>query len=235
MSSRRVPNPIPSARRGFSLVEMLITLTVLATVMIVLMTVMYSAQRSKAATTNQVESTQGARIAMDMMARDLRSAGYGVDLDWTALPQPPIAYVDSLTVLINADMSPWPDSLPGHPMGIPQAYRPDGLPRPFQLNGTTWQPPIKYRRGAEVVRWTLDANNDGAVNASDWTVPRTSACAGAATSIAAMVATPAIIATCWRVHSTPRTTRRPRGRLSGALGADDRFSVCTPHSLFPAP
>ena len=171
MSSRRVPNPIPSARRGFSLVEMLITLTVLATVMIVLMTVMYSAQRSKAATTNQVESTQGARIAMDMMARDLRSAGYGADLDWTALPQPPIAYVDSLTVLINADMSPWPDSLPGHPMGIPQAYRPDGLPRPFQLNGTAWQPPIKYRRGAEVVRWTLDANNDGAVNASDWTVP----------------------------------------------------------------
>src|SRR5438093_1038542 len=149
MSSRRVPNPIPSARRGFSLVEMLITLTVLATVMIVLMTVMYSAQRSKAATSNQVESTQGARIAMDMMARDLRSAGYGADLDWLAAPQPPIAYIDSLTVLINADMSPWPDSLPGHPMGVPQAYQPAGLPKPCPPNGPV--PPGKLADIARVV------------------------------------------------------------------------------------
>lgn len=42
-------------RRGFTLVELMITLTVLAAVMVVLMTVMYAAQRSKTATSNRVE------------------------------------------------------------------------------------------------------------------------------------------------------------------------------------
>lgn len=157
-------------RRGFTLVELMITLTVLAAVMVVLMTVMYAAQRSKTATSNRVESTQGARIAIDMMARDLRCAGYGADLDYVASPQPPIAYIDSLQVLINANMRPWPDAAPGNPMGSPQAYEPTGAPKPFPLNGTSWQPPIKYTGGAEVVRWTLDTNNDGNVDSLDWTV-----------------------------------------------------------------
>ena len=86
--------------------------------MVVLMTVMYAAQRSKTATSNRVESTQGARVAIDMLTRDLRSAGYGADLDW-GTPQPPIAYIDSLQVLINANLYPWPDSLPGRPLGVP--------------------------------------------------------------------------------------------------------------------
>ncbi len=168
-------HPRPGAatpdRRGFTMIELLITLTVLAAVMVVLMTVMYAAQRSKTATSNRVESTQGARIALDLMARDLRSAGYGADLDWVGAPQPPIAYIDSLQVLINANLYPWPDSLPGRPMGVPQAYQPTGWPRPAPLNGTAWQPPIKYRRGAEVIRWTLDVNNDGKADSLDWQDP----------------------------------------------------------------
>src|SRR5262245_9621815 len=112
--------------RGFTLVELMITLTVLAAVMIVLMTVMYAAQRSKTTTANRVESTQGARIAVDMMARDLRSAGYGADTDPIPgiAPQPPIAYIDSLQVLINANLVPFPDSLPSLVGGTPQAYQP---------------------------------------------------------------------------------------------------------------
>ena len=123
----------PKHASGFSLVELMITLTVLAAVMVSLMTIMHIAQRSKSTTSDQIESMQGARIAIDMMARDLRSAGYGADLDWVAAPQPPIAYVDSLTVLINADMAPWPDSLPGVRKGVPQAYQPTGNPKPFPL------------------------------------------------------------------------------------------------------
>src|SRR5262245_27295228 len=82
---------------GLAWVELVIILTVLAAVMIVLMTVMYAAQRSKTTTSNRIESTQGARIAVDMMARDLRSAGYGADTDpiFGVPPQPPIAYIDS--------------------------------------------------------------------------------------------------------------------------------------------
>ena len=49
---------------GFTMIELMITLTVLAAVMVVLMTVMYAAQRSKTATSNRIESAQGARIAL---------------------------------------------------------------------------------------------------------------------------------------------------------------------------
>lgn len=162
--------PRATDRRGFTMVELMITLTVLAAVMVVLMTVIYAAQRSKVATSNRLESTQSARIAMDMLTRDLRSAGYGADLDY-GTPQPPIAYIDSLQVLINANLYPWPDAPPGLPVGVPQAYQPTGWPRPRPLDGTAWQPPIKYRRGAEVIRWTLDVNNDGKADSLDWTDP----------------------------------------------------------------
>lgn len=161
------PRPCATDRRGFTLIELMITLTVLAAVMVVLMTVMYAAQRSKTSTANRVESTQGARVALDMLARDLRSAGYGADID-AATPQTPIAYIDSLQVLLCANLYPFPDSLPDHPMGVPHAYDPAGWPRPAPLNGTAWQPPQKYRRGAEIVRWTLDVNNDGKADSLDW-------------------------------------------------------------------
>src|SRR6185295_14226306 len=136
-------------RRGFTLVELMITLTVLAVVMVVLMTVMYAAQRSKASTTNNIEAAQSARAAMDMIARDLRSAGYAADIDY-ATPQPAIAYIDSLQVLINANLDPYPDTTGRNKP--PFAYNPASTPKPFPLNGTTWAPPIRYRSGAEVVR-----------------------------------------------------------------------------------
>src|SRR5215470_14187788 len=136
-------------RRGFTLIELMITLTVLAVVMVVIMTVMYAAQRSKQATSNRVESAQAARAAMDLMTTDLRSAGYGVDLDYTPLPQPAIAYIDSMQVLLSSNMDPYPDSSAVH--RAPLAYNPNGTPKPFPLNGTPWQPPIRYRSGAEVI------------------------------------------------------------------------------------
>lgn len=151
---------------GFTLVELMITLLVLAAVVVVLSTVMFAASRAKVSSSNSVESSQAARVAMDMIARDLRSAGYGADRDYVAQPQNPIAYIDSLQVLINEDLNPYPDTLSAG-KGIPLAYNPAGAVKPFPLNGTSWAPPIRYRTGAETVRWTLDLNNDGTVDASD--------------------------------------------------------------------
>jgi len=160
----------PAARRrsasiGFTLVELTVTLVVLGIVVVSIMAVLYGATRSKTSTINELESTQAVHTALDMMARDLRSAGYGADLDYTVKPQPAIAYVDSLQVLINANEKPYPDTAAVRVP--PLAYDPGGNPRPFPLNGTAYAPPIKYRTGAETIRWTLDANNDGAVDASD--------------------------------------------------------------------
>src|SRR6266545_4228512 len=154
-----------STSAGFTLVELLVTLVVLAIVVISIMAVMYGANRSKTATINQLESAQAAHTALNMMARDLRSAGFDADMDYAALPQPGIAYIDSLQVLINANMKPYPDTTAVR--APPLAYNPVGNPRPFPLTGTSYQPPIRYRTGAETIRWTLDANNDGAVNATD--------------------------------------------------------------------
>ena len=146
--------------RGFTLVELMITLMVLAVVMVVLTMVMYSASHNKVAVNNRVESEQAARVALDMMARDIRSAGFGADRS-NVPPQPPIAYVDSMEILINANFS--------GDIGTRDttAYDPNGAPKPFPLNATSWTPPIKFRTGAETVRWTLDVNNDGAVTSGD--------------------------------------------------------------------
>ena len=148
--------------RGFTLTELLITLVVLAIVVVVLTVVMYTAAHNKTAIASRLEASQAARVAVDMMARDLRSAGYGADVDYGALPQPPIAYVDSLQVLINANF------IGDNGVRDTVAYNPAGDPKPAPLAGTSpWAPPIKYRTGAEVVRWTLDADNNGVVDAAD--------------------------------------------------------------------
>lgn len=165
----RLPARTRSAPRGFTLVELMVTLVVMGVVMISLMAVMYGTIRSKTATTNQLESVQAVRAGLDMLTRDLRSAGYGADLDYNPQPQPSIAYIDSSQVLINANLQPYPDGASGHTP--PLAYDPSGSPRPFPLNGTPYAPPIRYRSGAEVVRWTLDVNNDGVVDGDDLSSP----------------------------------------------------------------
>jgi len=152
--------------RGFTLVELMITVMLLAVVLITLTTVMYSASRSKTLTANNIEASEAGRVALDMVARDLRSAGYGADLDYTARPQTPIAYVDSMQVLIHANLEPYPDAASGGHIS-PLAYNPNGSPQPRPLAGTEWTPPIRYRTGAEIIRWTLDLDNDGQVDAAD--------------------------------------------------------------------
>src|SRR5437879_3237144 len=122
MSERRERTSSP----GFSMVELLITLVVLAVVVLALTGVMMAASHSKQSTTNLAESSQAARVATDLIARDLRSAGYGADLDYAGNPQPPVAYVDSLQVLINENLSPYPDTAAIH--WSPLAYNPNGAP-----------------------------------------------------------------------------------------------------------
>jgi hypothetical protein len=143
---------------------MLVTLTVLALVIGALSTVLIHATLARLSSTNRFESLQTARAALDMIARDLRSAGYGVDAGNGAGAHPAIAYVDSMQIIMCEDQLPYPDA---SGTGSPQAYNPSGSPKPQPLIASSWTPPVKYGTGAELVRYTLDLNDDGKVDASD--------------------------------------------------------------------
>src|SRR4029077_2853294 len=85
-----------------------------------------------------------------------------------ATPQPAIAYVDPQEIIVSENQLPYPDtSVPTAPL----AYSPTSTPKPFPLNGTAYAPPVRYSTGAELIRYTLDVNNDGVVDASDIAAP----------------------------------------------------------------
>lgn len=157
----------PSDRDGgFTLVEILVTLVVFAIVAVAITVVVIRTSRARQSATERLASEQTARAALEFMTRDIRSAGYDADLSYPGGPQPAIAYVDSTQIVLSENMAPWPDTLTARRMS-PQAYDPAGSPKPHPLDGTDWEPPAKYRTGAELVRYTLDVNNDGAVDAGD--------------------------------------------------------------------
>jgi prepilin-type N-terminal cleavage/methylation domain-containing protein len=161
-------------KAGFSLVEMLVTLTVLAMVMAALMVVLIGSQRSKMSTEGRIEAQQSGRAAVDEIAGDLRCAGYGVDGD-AAVPQPAFAYVDSNELILYANLQPvaYRTSAAPSTTNPPLAPDPAGTPLPSKVSsGSAYPagymlPSTKWHTGAEMVRYTLDLNNDGVVNASD--------------------------------------------------------------------
>lgn len=156
--------PSAARERGFSLIEMIVTLSIMAMVIAALSTVLIRATASRLTSSNRFESLQTARSAADMMARDLRSAGYGVDATSAAGAQPAIAYVDSMQIFMCENAAPYPD---GATPAAPAAYDPSASPKPRVLVGTEWTPRAKYSTGAEMIRYTLDLNDDGRVDASD--------------------------------------------------------------------
>lgn len=158
-----------SSSAGFTLVELMITLVIFAVVAVTVTLVLQNSASSKQRTTMRIESEQLARAALDLMARDIRTAGYGADRDFSP-PQPAIAYVDSQEIILAQNQSPYPEN-PTGPLA-PLAYDPANNPRPFPLDGTAYAPPIRYRTGAELIRYTLDVNNDGSVDASDVSAPQ---------------------------------------------------------------
>jgi prepilin-type N-terminal cleavage/methylation domain-containing protein len=62
-----------SLRRGFSLVELLITMTLLSLIVLALMAVFSSTQRAFRASVTQTDVLEGSRAAMDLISTDLRN------------------------------------------------------------------------------------------------------------------------------------------------------------------
>ena len=66
-----------SGERGFSLTELLITLTILSLVVGAIMTVFYRSQALSNRMTKLVDKRQNARGALQILERDIRMAGSG--------------------------------------------------------------------------------------------------------------------------------------------------------------
>jgi len=80
-------------RQGFTLVELMIALAVGGIVMAAVMTSFLAQHETYLAQDEVVEMQQNARIAMDMLSRDIRSIGFDPDKQWGA----------GITVAIPAD------------------------------------------------------------------------------------------------------------------------------------
>jgi prepilin-type N-terminal cleavage/methylation domain-containing protein len=159
---RRPPSRPP--RAGFSLIEMMITLVLLAVVGAVIATVMIGSQRSKAVTEARVEAQQSARFIAGILGNDIRSAGYQID-ETTSPAQTAFAYVDSVEIILNANLVPFPDTMVS--AIAPHALDPAGAPIPPRLAASPYRPTVKYTTGAESIRYTLDLDDDGDIDAGD--------------------------------------------------------------------
>jgi hypothetical protein len=145
----------------------MITLVLLAIVVAVIATVMIASQRSKADTEGRVEAQQSGRAVSDLITQDLRTAGYEVDSD-ASPPQLPFAYVDSTEIIMNSNQTPFPDTLGTRQ--DPRAVNPASTPLPPRITGA-YLPAMTYSTGAEMIRYTLDLNDDGVVDAGDQAAP----------------------------------------------------------------
>jgi prepilin-type N-terminal cleavage/methylation domain-containing protein len=63
-------------QRGFTLAELLVTMALMGLVMAGIMPLMVSGNQTYATGSNQIEAQQGARVALERMAREIRGAGF---------------------------------------------------------------------------------------------------------------------------------------------------------------
>ncbi len=149
-------------KKGFTLVEIVISLVVFSLVLTAVVTIFTHSQSTKYKVDKLTEAQQAARTAIDYIIKDLRSAGYSIDLDETGgvSPQRKIVYAGPFEIVFNANLQPQNDP-PENP-STPQAINPAVTPLPVH-----YIPSMQYRTGAETIVYTLDYNNDGQINSTD--------------------------------------------------------------------
>lgn len=149
-------------KRAFTLIEIMVTLTVFSIIITAIIGMYINSQRTKQRVDAMTVAQQAARTAVDYMIKDIRAAGYNIDLDEdaTSTPQRRLVYASPYEIIFNANISPNIDN-PENPLS-PMAMKP-GLNQPANMpTPSKW-----YTTGAETIIYTLDYNNDGAINSTD--------------------------------------------------------------------
>lgn len=147
--------------RGFTLVEIAVTVMVFGLIMLFSFGVFANLNRS-AITNDTVARTQsGLRAAMDEVSRSLRSAG--VDIDY-ASGQRNLVYADGFQLAFNANIWPLVDDGTGFPQALVAGAANAGVPSD---GAALYTPPATFQFGAETILYTLDSNRDGVITDAD--------------------------------------------------------------------
>ena len=152
-SDQSNPCSIGHSQGGFSLLEMLVS----ATIMLILFAMVAAAflQTRKISLRRQleVETLQNARIALDEMIRTFRAIGFQRD---QVRGQVALIEAAPFQVIFNANLRDEYDVLPPETV-LSFLYNAEDYITPMQ----------NYSTGAEMYRWTFDTNEDGLVDKHD--------------------------------------------------------------------
>jgi prepilin-type N-terminal cleavage/methylation domain-containing protein len=149
--------------KGFTLIEVLVVSLIAAIIAGALIYVLNSSRRASRIAELDSQAQQNARVAIDYVTRDARSAGYGIDV---GSGQGGIVYAAPYDLIFNSNIEPEPDDLasPGYPTAINVSSSPATVPG----SGTAlYSPAATFQTGAETVRFTFDSSNDGVVDDND--------------------------------------------------------------------
>lgn len=149
---------------GFTMIELLLSLVVGGLAALATVVVFGGQNRAAESQRKQVDAQQNARVAMDVLVRELRQAGANIDRFHR---QSVLVDASPYQMVFNADVR---SGIGGDPAMSASASVPLG-------DGTTYSPGdfldenledlSRFNNGAETVRLTLDTTGDGVVDSSD--------------------------------------------------------------------
>ncbi|MDY6786924.1 MAG: prepilin-type N-terminal cleavage/methylation domain-containing protein, partial [candidate division WOR-3 bacterium] len=151
-------------KKGFTLVELMVTLVVFTIVIASVLAIYLNSQRTAQRVDLMTQAQQAARNAIDYMIKDIRSTGYSIDLEEssTTNPQRPIVYAGPYELIFNANINPAKD-IPDNPQA-PAAMKP-GAGEP-----ANYSPSREFTTGAETIVYKLEQNtqSDFTANPDDY-------------------------------------------------------------------
>ena len=145
---------------GFTLIELMVVVVILGIVMAGIVQVLITSQNAKRDLEQIAQAQQEARIVLDLVSDDIRSAGYGIDELGGQLA---IARAAPFDLIMNANLFPYPDDIKNP--GAPQSMKNSSTPKPGSSGTLLYN--ANYTNSAETIRYTFDSNNDGVVNVND--------------------------------------------------------------------
>lgn len=147
---------------GFTLLEIMISMIVMAFVLIAVAGIFSLYQKSSAKTRDYSEAQQNSRAALDCITDHLRQAGSQTD---HFRGQRPIVHAGPYQVALNADID---NSRVIDGLASLDAINPAAAPNTVPAGGTTiYAPTSMFDSAAETIVFTLDSNADGRINAAD--------------------------------------------------------------------